>query len=195
VSDLQPYQKPYKTGVQLCDKLKKQGLIIDDIASASKVIQRASYYRFKAYLFPFQDDEKNFLGDVSFEDVHNLYRFDEELRILIFRYIQHIEIGTRSLFDQKMTEGTTNPFWYLNSSLFTYKNGNHAQTVNKIRGMFVGSKEEFASHYIGKYYNEYCPFYLDLPPGWVAIELMSFGNLSKILESVTEKTLNDRGFG
>ncbi len=186
MADLIPYRKPYQTASQLCDKLKLQGLLISDQQSTEKSLNRSSYYRLKAYFLPFKNpDTKQFHPNTTFEDCYNLYLFDSELRRYFFSVIEKIEIGVRSLFDQWMTKETDNPFWYLDSSLFT-GNGQQIKTVGKVRSMFKDSKEEFAKHFQSKYYNEYCPFYRDLPPGWVAIELMTFGNLAKLMRNVRE---------
>lgn len=191
VAPLTPYRKPYQTGLELCDKLSANNLIIDSPAQSALLLERISYYRFKAYLFPFQDDNGRFYDHVNIDDSHQLYCFDEKLRQLVFQQTQYLEIGIRSQFDQWLTTKTNNPFWYLNASLFHYTNGKHIKTVSKVRGMFVDSKEEFAKHFKQKYYNEYCPFYRELPPGWVAIELMSFGNVSSLMSNVTDGTVDD----
>jgi len=137
-------------------------------------------------LLPFKDQQtKCFSSGTCFEDGLELYLFDSKLRRYLFSVIEEVEIGVRAVFDQWMTKETDNPFWYLDSSLFT-TNGAQINTVAKVRTMFKDSKEEFAAHYRTKYYNEYCPFYRDLPPGWVAIELMTFGNLSKLMSNLAE---------
>ncbi|MCV6610246.1 MAG: Abi family protein [Amphritea sp.] len=190
VATLIPYQKPYQTATQLCDKLQQEGLDITDRKSAEKVLERCSYYRLKAYFLPFKDPEKKiFHPGTTFKDCYDLYLFDSELRLYLFSLIEKIEIGVRSLFDQWMTKETGNPFWYLDSSLFTAK-GEQITTISRVRDMFKDSKEEFAKHFRSKYYNEYCPFYRDLPPGWVAIELMTFGNLTKLMRNLCESQYN-----
>jgi len=184
MTSLIPYTKPYQTASELCEKLIEQSLVIKNKKNAERVLERCSYYRFKAYLYPFLDQNKKFNGLTTFDDLDSLYKFDEELRLLVFRKIQHIEIGVRSLFDQHMTVQTDNKFWYLSSIYFASASNNHVRTISKVRDMFVNSKEDFALHFSKKYYNEHCPFYRDLPPGWVAIELMSFGNISNLLKGL-----------
>ncbi|EOF5172174.1 hypothetical protein ACK1XN_004951, partial [Salmonella enterica] len=56
LSDLIPYQKPYQSSTDLCQKLQRDGLVITDVGNAWKVLERCSYYRFKAYLIPFCDE-------------------------------------------------------------------------------------------------------------------------------------------
>ncbi len=190
MAKLSPYQKPQQSAVELCNKLLNQGLLINDLKVAENILNRCSYYRFKAYLYPFQDNKtKVFTPGTSFEDCYQLYIFDSELRHYIFKIIEQVEIGVRSLFDQWMTKQKDNPFWYLDSSLFSEK-GEQVKTVSRLRDMFKNSKEDYAVHYKSKHYNEYCSFFRDLPPGWVAIELMTFGDLTKLMSSLADEHYN-----
>lgn len=186
-----PYKKPYLSSAQLCQKLEEQGLIFDDKNFAEKVLSRCSYYRFKAYLSPFKDHStKTFHDQIKFEYGHELYMFDSELRSYVFEMIAKVEIGVRSILDNWMTQKTKNAFWYLDSSLFQH-NGKQVKTVSRVRDMFIDSKEEYASHYQNKYYNEYCPFYRDLPPTWVAIELMTFGNVVNLIDNISDEKVQE----
>ncbi|TXH93472.1 MAG: Abi family protein [Rheinheimera sp.] len=188
MANLLPYTKPHKTSRELCQKLVDQNLTIEDLPKAIKILDRCSYYRFKAYLIPFQNEDKTFREEASFDKANQLYEFDNELRNTLFRFIASVEIGVRSKFEQWMTEKTGNTFWYLDTSLFA-NSDNHIRTVSNVRSAFVDSKELFASHFRNKYFNEFCPFYRDLPPAWIAIELMTFGNLTKLLEGMTEDSI------
>ncbi|HIF9388408.1 TPA: hypothetical protein ACX6R5_000256 [Photobacterium damselae] len=75
MTDLVPYRKPYLTSEQLCTKLAEQGLKFEDEQAkkfAANILSRCSYYRFKAYLSPFQDAEtKMYNGDTFFLMVTN----------------------------------------------------------------------------------------------------------------------------
>lgn len=121
-----------------------------------------------------------------------LYEFDEKLRGVLFRFIQQAEIALRSSFDNWMTnECGGNAFWYLDASLFDNKD-KHSKTVISIAGSFRNSKEIFATHFRQKYYNEFCSFYRDLPPGWVAMELLTFGQFKNLIEAISSQTEHDK---
>ncbi|GHG61469.1 hypothetical protein GCM10010919_05950 [Alishewanella longhuensis] len=188
MAELVAYRKPHRSSSELCDKLLEQGLTIANRRFAEDILEKCSYYRFKAYLIPFQQADKRFYPGATFEAAHDIYMFDSKLRSEVFRIIASVEIGVRSSFEQWMTTKTQNLFWYLDTSLFE-NSDSHIRTVNNVRNMFVESKELFAEHFRNKYFNEYCPFYRDLPPGWVAIELMTFGNLTKLMAGVTEESI------
>lgn len=189
MSTLLPYKKTYLTSTQLCQKLQDQGLQFDNLDVAKKVLERCSYYRFKAYLFPFKNiANKQYRQGSRFEQGHELYQFDAKLRTFLFSVIEKIEIGVRSALDQWITQQEGNPFWYLDSSLFL-NNGKQQRTVSTVHQNFSSSKEEYAIHYRNKYYNEYCPFHRGLPPAWVALELMTFGNVLALMQSFSLESI------
>lgn len=183
MSGLTAYQKPYQSSSVLCQKLQHDGLTIVDVAKAKKVLERCSYYRFKAYLIPFRNETtRKYYEEATFDKAHELYLFDQDFRLLVFKLIQKIEIAVRSSFDYWVTGKNNNSFWYLDSSLFN-ESDNHVRTISGVSTSFRKSKEEFAMHYKSKYFNQYCPFHRGLPPGWVSIELLTFGSLKTLLEA------------
>lgn len=182
-----PYRKSYLSSDELCTKLENQGLLIMNVDQAKQKLERCSYYRFKAYLYPFKDSKNQcYKRDASFEQAVELYQFDSALRCYLFSIIEKVEIGVRSALDLWISQETGNLFWYLDSSLFN-DNGAHIKTVASLRSMFIESKEEYSQHYRSKYYNEFCPFYRDLPPAWVALELMTFGNVLTVMKSFNQE--------
>ena len=125
----------------------------------------------------------------SLDQAVELYEFDEKLRLLVFKHIHRIEIAIRTRFNEAMCENTGNAFWYLDSSLFGRNTASYVDTINKLRGAFLESQETFALHFREKYYNDYCRFYSLMPPSWMAIELMTFGNMLTLLNSVSIDTI------
>lgn len=184
-----PYQKPYLTSQALCSKLIADGLIIHDMGKAGLTLERCSYYRFKAYLIPFKDPQGGYLPGSTFESAVRLYEFDEELRSLLFSFIQRAEIALRSSFDSWMTNACGNAFWYLDASLFRDRE-KHTRTITSIASSFRKSREPFAVHFHGKYHNNFCTFYRDLPPGWVSTELLTFGQFKSLLEAIDDQAAN-----
>ena len=189
MSGLIQYQKPYQSSSDLCQKLQGDGLTIGDTEKAKVILERCSYYRFKAYLIPFRNETtRKYYEEATFEKAHELYLFDQDLRLLVFKLIQKIEIAVRSSFDYWITGKTSNSFWYLDSSLFN-QSDNHVRTISGLSTSFRKSKEEFAIHYKSKYFNHFCPFHRGLPPGWVSIELLTFGNLKSLLEAFNQNSI------
>lgn len=187
---MNPYSRPPISISDQLAHLASKGLILDDEKSAARIIDEFGYYRLKAYMLPYRDASHRFYTNTSIQKIASLHDFDEALRLLVFRQIQRLEIGIRNRFNELMCDSTRNAFWYLDSSLFGRCNPAYADTVNKIRSAFLASQETFAKHFREKYYNDYCKFYSVMPPSWMAIELMTFGNMLTLLNAVDDNTIS-----
>ena len=80
------------------EKLKGRGLKFNNETKAQNYLSNISYYRLRAYTYPFQDNFQNeqpFNVDICFEQIMELYVFDRKLRLLIFDAIEKIEIVCR----------------------------------------------------------------------------------------------------
>ncbi|MEM9845069.1 MAG: Abi family protein [Pseudomonadota bacterium] len=186
---LRPYERPPVTIKQQVSHLQAKGLHIADVAAAEAQLHEKGYYRLKAYLLPLREADGSFKAATSLNSAVELYEFDEKLRLLVFKHIQRIEISIRTRFNEIMCLNTSNSFWYLDSSLFGRNTASYADTINKLRSAFLESQETFAKHFREKYYNNYCSFYSLMPPSWMAIELMTFGNLMTLLNSVSLESI------
>ena len=75
-------KKPIDTSEQV-KKLHDRGLDIGNETLAAQYLHNISYYRLRAYTYPFQNNEEGanheFLRkDISFQDVIDLYCFDRK---------------------------------------------------------------------------------------------------------------------
>ena len=80
---------------QQIDTLKQRGLIIDDEDAAQQALDTISYYRLADYWFHLEADHRThaFLPDSHFNVVLCCYRFDKDLKAVLFRAIQTIEVA------------------------------------------------------------------------------------------------------
>ena len=154
--------------------LQDRGLIIEDVAIAKLQLRNISYFRIASYLRYMEQDRQRHLykSGSTFEQVINLYLFDKELRQLIFKAIQDIEISLRTKMIQvfSMEHGA---FWFMDSSLF--KNEEFYEgCLDNIKKEVSRSNEDFIKEHSEKY------TYPVLPPVWKTLEVVSFGTLSKL---------------
>jgi abortive infection bacteriophage resistance protein len=194
-----PYIKPYKTPSDIISDLKIKQLSFIDENIAEKVLSQINYYHFKIYLHPLLDPScptgKNYRSGEYFEDAVDIYRFDEQIRFILFKAIARIEIKLRSRLDQVMSSISGNPFWYLDNQWFNIKNNNTYSIDsirNKISNEFSNTKEEYASHYKSKYYNTTHDNYKFLPPFWIACEFLSIGTILKLYDNLNTPIINQR---
>lgn len=186
-----PYtKKPLSIKTQVF-RLENRGLIIDDENLAGDYLSNISYYRLRAYTYPFQnniDSEADhcFLrDDIHFKDIIDLYCFDRRLRSLIFNAIEKIEVALRTKIVQIYSETTGNSHWYEDESLFKdkyFSNNDDEKTYlydilyDDIEHEVDRSNEDFIKHYKSKYSNP------ETPPAWMTLEVISFGTLSRLYE-------------
>lgn len=185
-----PYTKrPLSIKTQVA-KLEKRGLIIDDENLAGDYLSNISYYRLRAYTYPFQNNtdseaDHSFLRtDIHFKDIIDLYCFDRRLRSLIFNAIEKIEVALRTKIVQTYSEDTKNSHWYEDESLFKDNkrivNGEeifaYDTLLDDITHEIDRSNEDFIKHYKSKYSNP------NTPPAWMTLEVISFGTLSRLYE-------------
>lgn len=180
------YTKLPLTIPQQIELLKKRGLKFDNEANASHYLSNISYYRLRAYTYPFQDNLNSnhlFIKQISFNDIINLYVFDRQLRLLLFNAIEKIEIALRTqiIYQYSINYGG---FWHLNSTLFN--NCEYfAEQKAALQKEINRSNEIFIKHYKNTYTNP-----ID-PPSWMSLEVSSMGLLSKIFANLKKDKSKD----
>lgn len=101
----------------LIAQMKSKGLTILNEVNASKFLENVSYFRLAAYLRPMEMDAgHNYKPGSTFENGILLYEFDSQLRHLIFKAIQKIEISLRARIINRFSL-KHGAMWFLNSDL------------------------------------------------------------------------------
>lgn len=184
-------KKPIDTAEQV-HRLERRGLLIKDKKLAEEYLNNISYYRLRAYTYPFQNNEEGsdheFLrADISFQDIIDLYCFDRRLRALLFNAIEKIEVALRTRIALTYSTDKADGFWFLNDELYFSRDGfEYLVGYNDIDGSFSGdlmkevnrSNEDFIAHYQEKYGDP--PF----PPAWMTLEVVSMGTLSRLFSAL-----------
>lgn len=89
-------KKP-KTFDELLKILKSKNIIITNDTSTKAFLNRVNYYRFSGYFLPFQvNGHGPLFSNVEIERLIAIYEFDEQLRNLIARAVDVIEIYLRT---------------------------------------------------------------------------------------------------
>ncbi len=166
------YPKPATSIQQQIKQLQSEGLIIPDIAQAAKTLEHIAYYRLRAYwiIFETSADPRKFQPKTHFNDILNLYLFDEELRTLILSLIAKIEISLRANFSN-LSINFNNPHFYLEHSNFKQFDI-YIRSLSKTQSSLKNNKDElFIAHYLSKYTIP------QLPPVWSVAEILTIGEL------------------
>jgi len=160
--------------------LKQRGLTVHDEDEALKQLASISYFRLANYWKTFEINEltHQFKIGTCLEEVISLYIFDKELRSIIFSAIQDIEIAlrTRIIHYFSLSHGA---FWFMEASKFNNQSI-FQLCLDSIQVELSRSREEFLQEHFTRY--EYPP----MPPVWKTLEVVSFGNLSKLYANMKD---------
>lgn len=165
-----------KNAITISDQiqsLKNKGLKFFDEKAAESYMLSVGYFRLDAYFHPFFDSSSNrFLPNTTFESIVYHYKFDCELRSLIFAAIQDIEIAvrTRIVHFFSLANG---PFWYAERKHFKDRKF-FFNTLAAITNEINRSKEDFIIEHFDNYDEP------NLPPAWKALETVTIGSLSTL---------------
>lgn len=190
---MKKYSKPAISIKNQIDKLEKRGLKFNDKIEAEKTLSNISYYRLRAYTYPFQDNTNPnypFTQEITFEEIIKLYEFDSKLRLIIFEATEYIEVALRTqiVYQMSIKNGS---HWYCEPQFYrdSLRFANHLTTL---QDEISRSKEDFIGHYNNNYNDPISP------PAWMSLEVVSMGLLSKIFENLKlgeEKKAILRHFG
>ena len=97
MGELKQHQPPMTIEEQV-KNLKDIGLIVDDEEHAKQILNDISYFRLiKAYSLNLKPKNGKYNGEITFEQIVELYLFNANLRQLIFPEIEKVEINVASL--------------------------------------------------------------------------------------------------
>lgn len=170
------YQEPISIENQV-KNLIDLGLLVEDKTYAKKILGRISYYRLiKAYSITLKKDGR-YISEISFEDILSLYKFDRELRQLIFEIIEHIEVSLRAVITNYFSLKYGN-FGYKDlSNVGKYKN-RYKEALNDLEKETKRNRRSpFIKNFKDNYEGGEIPLY-------AVIEVASFGTLSKMYKNM-----------
>lgn len=170
---------------QQINLLLSRGLIISDKEKAKEILEDIGYYRLGFYLFPFEktyprliNRTHEYLESATFDDVVNLYYFDCDLRLLLSRYLNRIEVAFRtSIIYNLSNKYKDDPIWFVSTKVMTdpYVTDFERKVYNSdfIRNPIIHR------HHIHHPDERFAP-------AWKTIEFMTFGAVMKLYEQLKE---------
>lgn len=178
--------KQFKTYAQQRSLLEQRGMAVEDPAAAEALLRQLNYYRLSGYWHPMRRFDPatgqsldEFRPGASFNLVHQLYLFDEQLRQVVSGELARIELAVRALLGHEL--GALDPFIHLKLGLLgasarqvVSKSGDtrYGVWLRKYEAALQTSREDFVAHHKNKYGGKL--------PIWAAVEVMDWGTLSHL---------------
>ncbi len=169
------YPKPVMTITQLKQKLLSAGVVISDHAEADKALSTIGYYRLRGYCYHLYDrTTQQYVPGTNFSDILKLYNFDTELSHLIMGFSTQIEVALRArLVDALVIHNDalvlSDPSIFEDKAKYWQNQGSVASEISRSNDVFI--QHNFDRHE-------------GAIPVWAAVEVMSFGTLSKVIKNL-----------
>ncbi|MDV0447447.1 hypothetical protein MsAg5_13380 [Methanosarcinaceae archaeon Ag5] len=161
--------------------LMNRGLIIRDQTYVENFLLNNTFYRLKNYTRPFQDNSLEghpFVNNTCFEDVLDVYNFDIDLRSLIFKATEKIEIAFRTQLIQHYSLAY-GAHWYLDEKHFRSQS---SYTI--FLADFFNTLQRSTEDFIEPYKMKSGSTCWMVPACWISFEIISLGKLSKLFTNL-----------
>lgn len=163
--------------------LESRGLIILDRDKAKEILHDIGYYRLGFYLFPFEKSYPRISGrshefavGSTFEDAVRLYYFDYDLRLILMRYLNRIEIAFRTAMIYSLSNKYNGDnTWFVNPTVVD-------RTYSENFGKKVYTSEFKRNPIIARHHKKYKED--TYAPAWKTLEFMTFGSVMKLYEQL-----------
>ena len=166
--------------------LEKRGMHIDwEPNKVKEVLLDIGYYRLGFYWHPFLIDENhNLLKGIKFSDIVNLYYLDVDLRNILTKYLNRIEINFRTkLVYYVSNKYRISPTWFIDPKIV---NQIFINDINKYyNDDFKKSNKPIKKHH-QKYLND------KYAPAWKTLEFFTFGVILKIFKNLHDNDIKER---
>lgn len=151
------------------------GMLIQSVDDVEKALKTIGYYRLRGYCFHLYDNaSKKYVENTGFHTIMKLYNFDQELSLIIFAMLSKIEVALRV----RLTDALLiyNDSLVLQDSAIFKDKKTYWQNASTVASEIARSNDVFIKHNFKKHEGEI--------PLWAAVEVMSFGTLSKLIKNL-----------
>jgi abortive infection bacteriophage resistance protein len=165
-------------------KLKDRGMLMDlGEDKAKEILLDIGYYRLGFYWNPFEvDEEHNFKKGTLFSNAVKLYYIDFDLRNLLLRYTNRIEINFRTKVIYHISNHyADDPIWFTNRN---YMSNHFVEAIDKslYTYKFKEDNRQINLHHQKNRNHRYAP-------AWKTFEYITFGSLIFAFNSIKDENL------
>jgi abortive infection bacteriophage resistance protein len=163
---------------ELCTKLRDKGFAKSDNDIGNFILSRISYQHLSDY-FPLFAENK--IKDPECFTLYTTVMFDREIQALLIKYIGSVELQFRAQYSYHLS---------LECGTFAHKNAVNFASIAHFRSSYSGLQKELErkERIKDKRWLKSVADYGDVPV-WHAVEVMSFGTLSKFYRNTKSKNV------
>ncbi|AUC16600.1 DNA-binding protein [Tenacibaculum sp. SZ-18] len=166
--------------------LKSRGMELDySEEKVKEFLLDIGYYRLGFYWNPFEIDNKhNFQKGTKFSDIIKLYYLDVDLRNLLSRYINRIEINFRAkIIYYVSNKFKGSPTWFFDPAIMMASFV--SQPEKYYNSKFISNNKPIKMHH-RKYIND------KYAPAWKTLEFFTFGTILTIYQNIKDEGIKGR---
>lgn len=170
-------KKPATFDEQIKILSTKHHMKVENPEEAKEFLSYSNYYRFTGYAISFRQDKsgETFYPNTNFNAVKSIYLFDEELRSLLHRYLEKVEIFARTQISYWFSlQRNTKPPYMAHYNEKQFKN---RKQIQEIYACLEKEEDRNSDSLVVQHHKIK---YGDRMPLWVMVGLLSFSNLSKL---------------
>jgi abortive infection bacteriophage resistance protein len=170
---------------KLITLLISKGLIISNLDDARRWLIHIGYFRLSVYMRHYRSGiDGKFIKGTEFQDIIDLYCFDRELRGIIFKGIEVIEVAIKALISDRMS-CKHGPHWYLTNGTFA-----ESYDLTSFETFLKENCNQRSGYFfIKRYMTEFSV--PEFPPSWMIMELLTFGKMSLMFEHLGDSEIRN----
>ena len=184
--------KQASTVEQQIETLKNRGIQIDMSEEKTKeILSDIGYFRLGFYCFPFETTYPNlknrthqYKQGTKFSDIVSLYYFDVDLRNILSKYINRIEVNFKTNIIYRVSNQYINcNTWFVSPIVMDKKfidKFDYELYTDKFK------KKPIIKNHHRKYIND------KYAPAWKTLEFFTFGAMFKIFQNLKDKSLQQK---
>lgn len=167
-------------------KLRKRGMDLDlEDDKIKEILLDIGYYRLGFYWHPFEvDTDHNFEKGTKFSTVIDLYYLDVDLRYLLIKYINRLELNFRTnLIYWASMHYDDNAIWYTDKTIMAdeYLKDIKAHYNNNFKKKNIQINRHHAKYPKDTY-----------APCWKTFEYYTFGSIVKVFEHIIDQNIRKK---
>ncbi|WP_327018847.1 Abi family protein [Croceibacter atlanticus] len=162
-------------------KLRDRGMVLDlPEGKIKEILLDIGYYRLGFYWHPFEiDDDHNFKEGTKFSTVIDLYYLDVDLRYLLIKYINRLELNFRTnLIYWASMHYEPNAIWYTDPAVMAQE---YLKDIKAHYNKNFKKKNIQISKHHAKYPKDI------YAPCWKTFEYYTFGSIVKVYEHIKDQ--------